>query len=144
MDLMVNPYLSFRDNAREAMEFYHGIFGGELAVSTFADMGASESPDDAELVMHSHLTTERGFVLMASDTPARMPFESGARIAISIGGYASDGEVLRGYWNGLAEGGTVTMPLEPASWGDTFGMVTDRYGIEWMISISHTDAAAAA
>ena len=130
----LNPYLSFRDEARQAMEFYRGIFGGELAVSTFGEFG---HPNEAEAqkVMHAQLETQRGFTLMASDTPEGMDFPSGSRVSISLSG---DDDDLRSYWQQLSDGGTVTMPLEKQAWGDEFGMCTDKFGIAWMVNISGT------
>jgi PhnB protein len=128
----LNPYLGFRDNAREAMEHYRSVLGGELTVSTFADLGASEDPGERDKVMHAQLTTDDGMVLMASDTPGSMPFDEGSRVSVSLSG--DDVDRLRGYWEGLSAGGTVVMPFEPAPWGDVFGMCTDRYGVQWMVN----------
>ena len=79
--------------------------------------------------MHSQLTTPGGFTLMASDTPDGMEFTPGAQITISLSGDGDDAEAIRGYWEALSEGATVTMPLEKQVWGDEFGQVTDRFGI---------------
>ncbi|MFK4788928.1 VOC family protein [Microbacterium sp. ZW T5_56] len=130
----LNPYLSFHTNAREAMEFYQSVFGGDLQVMTFADMGGMGMPDDEHtLVMHSQLTTPDGFVLMGSDTPSHMEWAAPAGVSVSVSG--SDDGSLRGFWNGLAEGATITQPLEKAPWGGEFGMLIDRFGISWMLSI---------
>jgi PhnB protein len=128
----LNPYLSFADSAREAMEFYQSIFGGTLTLSTFGEFGAKDTPD-ADKIMHAQLETDGGFILMASDTPSSMPHDSGSAVAISISG--SDAAELRGYWERLAEGGKVHVPLEKQMWGDEFGMCSDRFGIRWMVNI---------
>ena len=133
MSVTLNPYLSFRDNAREAMEFYQSVFGGSLESSTFADMNMAEDPAEANKIMHSSLTTDNGLVLMASDTPASMNLDQGSSYSISLSGV--DGERLRGYWDKLLDGGQMTLPLEKAPWGDLFGMLNDRFGTSWMISI---------
>lgn len=130
----LNPYLSFRDNAREAMEFYRSVLGGTLTISTFAEYHASEDPSEADKVMHAMLETEDGLVLMAADTPNSMEYEAGSSISLSLSG--DDPERLRALWDGLSDGGTVVMPLEPAPWGDSFGMLTDRYGTAWMVNIA--------
>lgn len=132
MTSLLNPYLSFRDNAREAMEFYRGVFGGELTVSTFGDLGAPGVQED--LVMHAQLSTPSGFTLMASDSPPGMERTVGDNIAVSLSG--DDAEELRGYWEQLSEGGTVSLPLEKQMWGDEFGMCTDRFGINWYVDIA--------
>lgn len=129
----LNPYISFVDNAREAMEFYQQAFGGTLTISTFGEYGQADTPI-ADNVMHATLVTASGFVLMASDAPPGMPHDSGSAISISLSG--DDEAELRGYWDALTVGGVVTLPLEPQMWGDTFGMCTDRFGINWMVNIA--------
>ena len=134
---VLNPYLSFHTNAREALERYQAILGGDLTISTFGDFPGMGVPDD-ELggVMHGQLTTPGGLVLMASDTPSHMGYvaPSGASISVSLSG--DDEAELEGYWNGLADGGTVVMPFETPPWGGRFGMLKDRFGVDWMISLN--------
>jgi PhnB protein len=132
MTVRLNPYLNFRDNAREAMTFYESVFGGELTVSTFADFQASDDPAEQDKVMHSQLETPDGLVLMAADTPAGMEYRPQAGVSVSVSG--GDEPRLRGYWERLSEGGTVTMPFEKAPWGATFGMCVDRFGTSWMVN----------
>jgi PhnB protein len=128
----LNPYLSFADNARQALEFYRDVFGGELVLSTFGESGAAEGAD-AEKIMHGQLETSAGYTLMASDTPAGMQRSDGSSISISLSG---DDPELRGYFEKLADGGAVTMPLEKQMWGDEFGMCVDRFGISWLVNVS--------
>jgi PhnB protein len=128
----LNPYINFGDNARQAMEFYRDVFGGELTVSTFGEMGGA-APGDENKVMHSQLETPSGFTLMGSDAPAGMPRDSGSSIQISLSG---DDGTLRDYFQKLSEGGSVTMPLEKQMWGDEFGMLVDRFGVQWMVNVS--------
>jgi PhnB protein len=122
----LNPYLQFKDNAREAMTYYQDVFGGDLVVNTFGDFGG-----DGNGVMHSQLEAPNGFTLMASDTPEGMPVETPQGFSVSLSGNteARTQEV----WDQLAEGGTVTMPLDTPPWGGTFGMLVDRFGIPWML-----------
>lgn len=134
MTTQLNPYLSFRDNAREAMEFYQSVFGGELTISTFGEFKASDDPAEQDKVMHSLLSTGDGLVLMASDTPDRMDFTAGSNFSISLSG--TDEPELRRYWAMLSDGGTVAVPLGPAPWDDTFGMCSDRFGVNWLINIA--------
>ncbi|HLJ34804.1 MAG TPA: VOC family protein [Ktedonobacteraceae bacterium] len=134
MQSKLNPYLSFKDNAREAMEFYQTVFGGKLAVSTFKDYHASQDPSEDNKVMHAQLDADNGITFMASDTPNRMEYTAGTNFSMSLSG---DNEAeLRGYFEKLLVGGTVTMPLEKAPWGDTFGMLTDKFGIPWLVNIT--------
>ena len=130
----LNPYLSFRDNAREAMEFYRSVLGGTLTISTFAEYHASEDPSEADKVMHAMLETEDGMVLMASDTPNSMEFNRGSAVSLSLSG--DDAGRLHALWDCLADGATVEMPLGPSPWGDSFGMLTDRFGTAWMVNIA--------
>jgi PhnB protein len=140
MGALLNPYISFKDTCRDAMEFYQDVFGGELTISTFGEYGGEEYAEGADLVMHSQLTTSAGFTLMASDTPDGMEFTPGSQITISLSGDGPDGDMVRGYWEKLAADGTVTMPLEEQVWGDEFGMVTDRFGIGWLVNIGGSAA----
>jgi PhnB protein len=129
----LNPYLHFKDNARAAMEFYESIFGGELKLMTFGDMGApGMDPAEASKVMHASLETS-DLVIMAADTPNHMEYQPGATISMSLSG--TDEQELRGYWDKLAAGAQVTVPLEKQVWGDTFGMLADKFGIEWLVNI---------
>ena len=132
MASVLNPYISFDGNAREAMETYRDIFGGDLTISTFGEFGQADSPI-ADKVMHGQLTAPNGMVLMAADNPPDTKYEPGNTISISLSG--TDGDELRGYWSKLVEGGQVSVPLEKQMWGDEFGMCTDRFGIGWMVNI---------
>ncbi|WP_426560601.1 VOC family protein [Angustibacter sp. McL0619] len=134
MSTRLNPYLGFRDNAREAMEFYQSVFGGELSISTFAEFQASEDPAEADKVMHSVLEAPGGLALMAADTPNSMEYSSGSSISVSLSG--DDDAQLRGYWDKLSSAGTVSVPLEQAPWGDSFGMCVDQFGVTWLVNIS--------
>ncbi|HEU5038685.1 MAG TPA: VOC family protein [Nocardioides sp.] len=136
MSTVLNPYLNFRGQAREAMTFYQSVLGGQLDVMTFADMGGMGVPEEeAGAVMHSALSVSDSVQLMGADVPSHM--DTGGDIAngsISLSG--DDDATLRGWFEKLAEGGTVTVPLEKAPWGDSFGMLTDRYGVDWMVNVS--------
>ncbi len=131
----LNPYLSFKDNARQAMEFYHSVFGGRLQMQTFAEAHASQDPADANRIMHSELAADNGILFFGSDIPSHMQYLAGANnISLSLTG--EDEAELRGYFEKLSAGGTVSMPLAKAAWGDTFGMFTDKFGVDWLVNIS--------
>jgi PhnB protein len=138
MSAVLNPYLNFRGNARQAMEFYASIFGGELNVSTFADYQMAEDPLENDQVMHSQLETDAGFTLMGADVPARQDINPNGSISLS----GDDEPLLRGYWDKLAEGANIVEPLEKAPWGDSFGMLVDKYGVFWLVNITGADAPA--
>ncbi len=134
MPTLLNPYISFRDTAKQAMEFYQTVFGGELNLSTFGDFQASDDPAEKDKIMHGQLTSPGGLVLMGADTPNRMGYDPGDDFSISLSG---DDEVeLRGYWDKLAVDGTITQPLEKAPWGDSFGMLKDKFGVSWLVNIA--------
>ncbi len=130
----LNPYLSFRDNAREAMEFYQTVFGGKLEMQTFKEFHASQDPNEDNKIMHAMLTADNGIVFMASDTPNNMEYRTGTNISMSLSG--DNAAELTAYYEKLSAGGTIAMPLEKAPWGDTFGMVTDKFGVPWLVNIS--------
>jgi len=134
----LNPYVTFAGNAREAMEFYREVFGGTLTLNTFGDSGADD-PSIADKIMHAQLETDRGFTLMASDPPPHAEPTPGTNMAVSLSG--DDDAELRGYWDKLSDGGTVSFPLEKQMWGDEFGMCVDRFGIPWMVNIGQLQTA---
>ena len=138
MSVNLNPYLNFRDNTREAMQFYQSVFGGKLDMNTFKEYNASEDPSEDDKIMHSQLEADNGIVFMAADTPASMDYRQGTNMAMSLSG--DDDATLSGYYEKLADGGQVTMPLEVAPWGDKFGMVTDKYGIDWLVNITQSSS----
>ncbi|RJO73362.1 VOC family protein [Nocardia panacis] len=132
MGSQLNPCLRFDGNARQAMEFYQEVFGGELELGTIADFGAPDSPD-ADKVMHSRLDTPDGYTLMAWDGREGVPYHPGNSVAVFLDG---DGSEIRDHFEKLSAGGTVTMPLEKQSWGDAAGSLVDRFGITWMVNIT--------
>jgi PhnB protein len=130
----LNPYLSFRDNARQAMEFYQSVFGGELSMSTFAEYQMADDPAEQDKIMHAQLESPSGLFLMGADTPGSMDYTPGGSISVSLSG--EDEAELTGYWEKLSDGGTVVEPLAQAPWGDSFGMCVDKYGVMWLVNIA--------
>jgi PhnB protein len=136
MTAILNPYLNFRGNAREAIEFYHSVFGGDLDVMTFAENG-DPYPGEGDKIMHSQIDTPSGFTLMASDVTSAHSYTAGDNaFSVSLSGANSDDAELRGYWDKLSDGATIPQPLESAPWGATFGMLTDKFGVSWLVNIS--------
>jgi PhnB protein len=134
MESKLNPYIGFKDNARQAMEFYETVFGGKLELNTFKDNHASQDPSEDDKIMHGMLVAENGITIMASDTPNGMKHAVESNISISLSG---DNEAeLRGYYDKLLVGGEATMPIAKAPWGDTFGMLIDKFGVQWMVNIA--------
>lgn len=138
MGIHLNPYINWRGQAREAMGFYQSVLGGELSVMTFADMDgaareAAERDGELDWVMHAALSVSDTVLLMGADHPVHVPGEP-SKQTVSISG--DDETTLRAWWDGLSEGATVHQPLERAPWGDSFGMLEDRYGVEWLVNIA--------
>jgi len=126
----LNPYLTFIGRARSAMMFYSSVFGGELTLQTLKEANAAKSPEQEELIMHAQLISPDGMTLMASDDPESEVESKNVSIAVT----GEDATLLRTYWDRLVDGATILAPFETAPWGDTFGMLTDKFGIRWMIN----------
>ena len=140
----VNPYVNFNGNCEEAFEFYRSVFGGEfLTVMRFKEVPAEELDEshqlpasEAEKIMHIALPLGQGTILMGSDIPEAMGAVTiGDNFSISI---SADSEAeATDLFNGLSAGGQVTMPLDKTFWGAVFGMLTDKFGIQWMVSYDY-------
>ena len=137
MTSRLNPYVNFAGNAREAMEFYQRVFGGNLVLNTYGQYGAPDIPE-ADQIMHGQLESPSGFTLMGADVPPGTTLTAGGGITVSLSG--DDSDDLHGYWDKLSDGGTVSVPLEKQMWGDEFGMCTDKFGIPWMVNIGEPEA----
>ncbi len=135
----LNPYIHFDGKAEEAFNFYKSIFGGEFdMLMRFKDMPSEvASPTTAsERIMHMSLPIGHGSILMGSDRPEMFgPAIIGENASISI--TADSEEEAHKIFNGLSAGGKITMPLEKAFWGALFAMLTDKYGVQWMISYNN-------
>jgi PhnB protein len=134
MAIQLNPYFSFRGEAREALAFYQSVFGGNVETTTFGDMpGEMQHEVNPDHLMHGSLSGgDNGIILMAADTPPSMNAPA-PTTAISLSG--DDEAALRGFFDKLSDGATEVMPLNKAPWGDTFGMLTDKFGVPWMVNI---------
>ena len=131
----LNPYITFAGNAREALEFYQSVFGGELDISPWGDMPdmPGNSPQMHDKVMHGMLTVSDGVTIMAADMPDSSG-PQGSPISVSLSG--EDEAQLSGWWQKLSDGAEITAPFEKAPWGDTFGQLNDRFGVNWMINVA--------
>lgn len=127
---VLNPYLSFTGNAREAMETYRDIFGGQLDTTEFADF--AQGDDAPKGLMHAVLVTDDGFTLMGSDPAPGQSADPNGWISIS----GDESDKLHLYFERLSEGGEVLLPLEKQMWGDEYGQCRDRFGIAWMVNIA--------
>lgn len=134
--VQLNPYLTFNGNCEEAMQFYKTVFGGELTISRFGDFSGPDMPtpeDYQDKVMHAMLRTD-DLMFMASDCAPGNEVTFGQNMSMSLSG--PDSEKLSAYFTALSANGTVTLPLAEQVWGDTFGMLTDTFGVQWLVDIS--------
>lgn len=139
MSLKLNSYINFNGNAKDALDFYQSVFGGVIQGDTFGGFnertgGAMPVPDeDREKIMHAVLTGDH-IELMVSDAPSEWPaIPTESNITLALNG--DDEVTLRGYWEKLSDGGKIAQPLEEAPWGGTFGSLTDKFGVTWMVEI---------
>ena len=134
----LNTYLNFNGNTEQAFDFYKAVFGGEfLVLQRYGDIDGAEgmNEDEKNKIMHVSLPIANT-VLMGTDMPASMPkILFGTNISLSIGTESEEEAEL--IFNGLAVGGKITMPLEKTFWGAFFGMVTDQFGIRWMVNYDY-------
>jgi PhnB protein len=133
----INPYLNFNGNTEDAFNFYKSVFGGEFAsFQRFKDTPGCENVQahEADKIMHVALPIGKGNVLMATDTLESMGHSvtSGSNFSISIS--TESKEETNNLFDKLSSGGQVTMPLEKMFWGAYFGMLTDKFGIQWMVN----------
>ena len=132
MTIAVTPHLNFRGDARAALEHYRAAFGGEITAVTYAQMGGPHDPAQADLIIWGQLETASGFRVMTYDVQTEKPFSRGQNpFYVSV--RTTEPEDLTAAWPTLAEGGEVLVPLGPARWSALYGMVTDRFGITWVL-----------
>lgn len=129
----LTTYLTFRGEAADALHFYAQVFGGQPEIMRHGDMGAEGA--DADLVMHGQLDAPSGIRIMAADLPSFMEGATGGAGGVSLCLHGDDAEALRGYFNALSDGGEVRFPLEKQAWGDEYGELVDRFGIQWGANI---------
>lgn len=134
MTITTTTHLNFRGDARAALELYRGVFGGELTALTYAQAGAVTDPAEADQVMWGQVASPAGFRVMAYDVPAHTAHDRGVDpVFVSVRG--TDADELRGYWDALADGATVRVPLAEAGWSPLYGMLTDRHGVTWVLDL---------
>jgi PhnB protein len=131
----LNPYITFDGNAREALEFYQSVFGGDLDISPWGDMPdmPGNSPEMHDKVMHGMLTVSDGVTIMGADMPDSSG-PKGSPISVSLSG--EDEAQLSAWWEKLSDGAEITAPFEKAPWGDTFGQLNDKFGVSWMVNVA--------
>jgi PhnB protein len=134
MSITTTAHLNFRGQAREALTFYASVFGGEVTAFTHEQAGRPHGPDEADQLAWGQVRTGDGFRVMAFDVPKARPFDRGQEsFFVSVRG--TDEDELRAFWAGLAEGAEVRDDLGPATWSPLYGMLTDRFGVTWVLDL---------
>lgn len=143
----LNPYISFKSETAEALEFYRSVLGGTVETMTLGSMGDAMGPvppEAKDLIMHGSLTLDDGLVLMAADTPPGMDHvapTSGVTVAMTSAD-PDDQPRFADYFAKLSEGGAPAMPFEQAPWGDYYGQCEDKFGVTWMFDVASPESAA--
>jgi PhnB protein len=135
MSVATTTHLNFRGQAREALEFYRSVFGGEIALVTYQDAHSVKDPAEADQIMWGQVQAPSGFRVMAYDVPGALAYDQGER-PFFLSARATDVEELTAYWKGLAEGATVLQDLGPSGWAPAYGMLKDRFGVTWVLDIA--------
>ena len=135
MTLAVTPHLNFAGQARTALDFYAQVFGGELTVMTYGAMGQAQHANSPDEVIWGQVANDDGFRIMAYDVQAGRDYDAGTNaFFVSVRGTSS--EEVRARWDALAEGATILQPIGPAPWSAAYGMLTDRFGITWIVDVA--------
>lgn len=132
MSLTATPHINFDDRAREALSWYRTVFGGDLTLATYEDIHAVEQPDQADRIAFGVLATPSGLRIMGYDVQPSKPYDAGSN-AFYIALHGTEPDEIRHIWDALEVGGTVLVPLAPSPFAPLYGMVTDRYGVTWIV-----------
>jgi len=134
MSIDTVAHLNLRGTARAALEFYRSVFGGDVVAVTYADAHHVQHPDEGDQIMWGQVTSPEGFQIMAYDVPSSRPWSRGdSPFFVSVRG--DDADEISGYWKKLSEGSTVVVDLGPAGWAPLYGMLTDPFGITWVLDV---------
>lgn len=150
MTITTTTHLNFPGTARAALEFYRTVFGGDVFATTYGELGMPAELPDAAKVVFGQLQAPNGFRVMAYDIPGRTDGfgggthrENGTTITDQPFFLSLRAESLAeatGYWEGLAEGATIVEPLASSAWSAGFGMLTDRFGVTWVVDVATAPA----
>jgi PhnB protein len=135
MSVTTTTHLNFRGTAREALDFYRSVFGGRVTAVTYKDTGNVQHESEADWVMWGEVVADNGFHVMAYDVPSALPWDRGANpFFVSVRG--DDTDEIRARWAKLDQGATIVRPLEAAPWSPLYGMLTDRFGVTWVLDVA--------
>lgn len=128
-------HINLRGTAREALEAWHSVFGGHLALVTYKDAVNDFDPAQAEQIMWGQVVSENGFHVMAHDMPNAMDWSQGEN-AYYVSVRGDTVEEISDYWKKLSQGSTVIVPLAASSWSPLYGMLKDRFGVTWVLDVA--------
>ncbi|MFJ8920747.1 VOC family protein [Streptomyces sp. NPDC102415] len=135
MSVRTTTHLNFRGDARAALDHYRSVFGGRVTAVTYKDTGDVRNESEAEWVMWGEVRGDNGFHVMAYDVPSHLPWDQGrSPFFVSVRGDGAD--EVSALWQKLAEGSTVVQPLGPSPWAPLYGMLTDRFGVTWVLDVA--------
>lgn len=134
MSVNAVTHLNFRGDAGAALAFYRSVFGGDLTTVTYQDAGNVQDPAEADQVMWGQVAADNGFRVMAYDVPSAMPWHQGEN-AFFVSVRGEEAEEITAYWEKLAEGASIVVPLAPAQWAPLYGMLRDRFGVTWVLDV---------
>ena len=134
MTVQTTTHLNFRGQAREALDFYRSVFGGQRTIVTYGDLGATQDTVQAEHVIWGQVASDQGFRIMAYDVQPEKPWNPGENaFYVSVRGTSS--EEITAYWEKLRVGASVLQPLSASAWSPLYGMLTDRFGVTWVMDV---------
>lgn len=134
MSINTVTHINLRGDARAALEFYQSVFGGDLVAITYEDAHNVSKPSEANQIMWGQVASSDGFHVMAYDVPSSMTWNRGSNpFFVSVRGKSA--AEITGYWEKLSTGSTVAVPLAPASWAPLYGMLTDTFGVTWVLDV---------
>ncbi|MFC9241795.1 VOC family protein [Streptomyces decoyicus] len=135
MSVTTTTHLNFRGAAREALDFYQSVFGGRVVAVTYKDVGNVQNENEADWVMWGEVAGDDGFHVMAYDVPSQLPWNQGENpFFVSVRG--DDADEISALWQKLSVGSTVLRPLEAAQWAPLYGMLSDRFGVTWVLDVT--------
>ncbi|MFD9291809.1 VOC family protein [Streptomyces sp. NPDC060030] len=135
MSVTTTTHLNFRGDARAALEHYRSVFGGRVTAVTYKDTGGVRDENEADWLVWGEVVGDDGFHVMAYDVPSSLPWDQGSRpFFVSVRGDEKD--EISDLWQRLAAGSTVVQPLASSQWAPLYGMLTDRFGVTWVLDVA--------
>ena len=135
MSISTVTHVNLRGDARTALEFYRSVFGGDLTAITYRDAGNLQDPAEADQIMWGQVASADGFHIMAFDVPSSRPWSPGeSPFFVSVRG--RDADEITAYWQRLSVKASILQPLAPAGWAPLYGMLTDQFGVTWVLDVA--------